>query len=194
MKRVIILCVAWFFLLHFSVQAQNSSATSFPDPEFLNNVYLLRGDSLVPLEIVNAEMKSKTKALGYGGSEGGYYIAGEGSSMRIHQNEVQQFVVKLAGGMMMGDPSQMIHLYRLEAKKGERAAIMSKSGGMFNRGKSGGGESEVQFNVQKKKNDVYLLIPATALKPGEYAFLNSMQMKGNGMHPLFTANAFEITQ
>ncbi|HEX4850604.1 MAG TPA: hypothetical protein VFV08_07355, partial [Puia sp.] len=41
------------------------------NPAFLNHIYFCQPDSLVELEQVDAHMMSRTKGLGYGGSEGG---------------------------------------------------------------------------------------------------------------------------
>ena len=173
-------------------QGKPGDASSVPDPAYINKVYFLQTDSLMPLEQVDAEMKQKSKALGFGGNQMGYFMDGARSNMVVGGSAQKIFVVKMAGGMMGGDPTMMIHLYRFESVKGGRQSLIMEQGGVFNRGKSKSNANEIALNVQKKKDDVFLLIPAENLKPGEYAFMNQMQMKSSGMRAVYVAQAFHI--
>jgi hypothetical protein len=169
-----------------------TKTTAVPQPQYLNNVYLLMQDSLVLVEKVQAEMKSKAKALGFGGSESGYFMDGNKSPFRIKITDGMQFMVKMNSSMM--DPTMMIKLYRFESGKSDREAVLGGGGGMFNKKKDVGSNVEVPCNIQKSGNDTFIITPGTKLAPGEYGFLNMMMMTANGSKPKYTVFAFGVDQ
>jgi hypothetical protein len=181
-------------LLGISYNAYEQSNTGTdpksPNPEFVNHVYYYASDSLLALEQNQAHQMSKTKAFGYGGSESGFSMSGEKSPIRLKAVDNMTFAVKMGGGMMM-DPSMSIKLYHFNAKKGNREAIVSSYAGPYSHKSSSDNPNEVSFNLKKSGNEVYLLIPASKLAPGEYGFLNMMSMSG-GMNPNFTVFAFGV--
>jgi hypothetical protein len=160
-------------------QSNNGSGTRIPGPQFLNHLYYLQGDSLIPLEQVESRMKSGSRAMGYGRTNAGYAIDGEKSGFRIPSAGNIRFVVKI--GMPIGDPSMMIRLYKLDVKKGIREAIINNQGG-----------TGLRYDVQKSGNDVYLIVPAAILNPGEYGFINMMLIRQAGMTMSYTVFAFGI--
>ena len=167
----------------------NNQVVKIPDPKFLNHIYYYANDSLTELEQTTARMVNKTKAFGYGGSETGYEMDGEKSTVRIGAGNNIRFTVKL--GMSMADPSMMIKLYKLRSAKNKREAILDSEGGRYSKSKSSD-NSEIPFNVQKSGNDTYLIIPATALNSGEYGFLNMMMASSNNRKMSFTVFSFGI--
>ena len=185
-----------FFLLAVaipgSLRAQKTTAASAGshDPAYLNQLYFWAADSLVALEKTPAEMKMKMKALGFGGGGSAYVMDGARSAIRIKAGNDLRFAVKLAG---MIDPSSMIRLYRLNPNKKAREATLSSSGGMFNKSASTTNNG-IDCNVQKSGADVYILIPASRLAPGEYGFMNSMQMSSSGSRVSYTFFTFGIDQ
>lgn len=174
-------------ILTYNANAQTNTKT--PDPQFLNHIYYFKADSLISLEQAEARLKSKTKAFGYGGSESAFIMDGEKSSLRIKSGDQIQFAVKV--GISMEDPSMMIHLYKFEPRKGNREAILSSDPGVYGK-KKNDDKNQVNFNVQKSGNDVYLIIPASSLSPGEYGFLNTMLFTRSGMKMDYTVFAFGI--
>jgi hypothetical protein len=184
-------CILFFWIYVSSVYSQSKTTTAtVPQPQYLNNIYLLSADSLVSLEKNQAEMKNKTKAFGFGGSETGYVMDGGKSPFRIRLGVELQFVVKMNSTMM--DPSMMIKLYRFESGKTEREAILGGGGGMFNKKKDPGVNVEVQCNMQKSGTDVFIITPATKVSSGEYGFLNMMLATSNGTRPRYTIFAFGV--
>jgi len=169
------------------VAGQSGNATKIPDPAFLNQVYCYRGDSLTALGRTDGRMENKMKGLGFGGSQMGYFLEGDRSVVRLRKTDTLRFVIKLAGSMM--DPSTMIQLYRFDAKKNTRVALVS-SHSRF------GGEEDiknvVRLDIQKGGSDVYILIPAEKLAPGEYGFMNKMAMNQSGTHVSFTFYDFGV--
>jgi hypothetical protein len=94
--------------------------------------------------------------------------------------------------MSMVDPSMMIRLYKFESGKGSRVAILNSQGGAYSKGKTPGSINEISFNVLKETED-FIMIPASRLVPGEYAFLNMMLMNGGGgRNKSYTVFAFGI--
>ncbi|HXB95063.1 MAG TPA: hypothetical protein VNU70_07885 [Puia sp.] len=184
-----------FFLLIGALcsaaQAQTTTvaATGAHDPAFLNQVYFWAPDSLVALEKTPGEMKAKMKALGFGGGGTGYELQGAHSVVRIKAGDNMRFAIKLSG---MIDPSTMIKLYQLDPQKKTRDAMLSSGGGMFN--KTTKSNNGIDFNVQKSGADVYILIPAARLAPGEYGFMNMMQISGSGAQMSYVFFAFGIDQ
>jgi hypothetical protein len=184
---ILLTCIIFFY--NGYAQPKTSSGLQ---PQFLNNIYLVKKDSLSLLERVQAEMKSKAKALGFGGSEGGYFIDGSKSPFRIKAADAMQFMVKLNASMM--DPTMMIKLYRFESGKSDRAAVLGGGGGMFNKKKDVGKNVEVACNIQKSGDEIFIISPATKLTAGEYGFLNMMMVTANGSKPLYTVFAFGIDE
>lgn len=170
------------FLLLLSIVAfarGRAQTTAEPNPQFMNTVYYWVADSLQALEKTNGELKNKFRIYGAGGAS--YVLDGPRSMMRIKAGANTRFAVKL-GGMM--DPSQMIKLYRFDSQKKSREAAVSQ-----------GNKNVIDCNVRKSGADVFVLIPAAPLQPGEYAFQNVMMMNGAGStHMSYTFFAFGIDQ
>lgn len=133
-------------------------AQTYPEPEFTNEVYLLKKDSvytLVRLEKNNAKMDTKTKMAGFGGSESGYYFDGDKSPVRLVNGDKLNFVFSngssaaangnnksdsmmkangidpgMLNGMMgnMNDPASAIALYKVDADKNGRKILLQKTG------------------------------------------------------------------
>jgi hypothetical protein len=193
MRKIFFLIFLLCPLIHnVYAQPKSSGSSAEPQPQFLNHIYFLQQDSLIALEQVSAEMKSKTKALGFGGNETGYEMNGEKSPVRIKNVAGMRFAVKLNTAMF--DPSTMIKLYKFDSQKSGREAIVGAQGGMFNKKKNSGGANEIACNVQKSGNDVYIIIPALKLEKGEYGFVNMMMVSTNGMRATYTVFAFGVDE
>jgi hypothetical protein len=190
MKPFCIILTLFVFSHQMKGQSNTTSSHKIPDPQYVNNVYYLQADSLITLEQTEARMKSKTKAFGYGGSEAGFVMDGEKSMVRIKAGDTIRFAIKLA--MSLGDPSMMIKLYKFNPKKGNREAIISSQGGIYNSGKNTADANEVKFNVQKPTPDTFIIIPSSGLAAGEYGFLNMMMVHGSGMKLSYTVFAFGV--
>ena len=172
MKAIAICLILFVFAYHAGAQTIHfASAGSMVQ----NHIYYVLPDSLTTLEQNKARMESKTKGMGFGGSEGGFVMDGEKSTVRIKPGDTLHFAVKMAMAMGMADPTIMIRLYKFEGKKGSRIAIISSQGGKYSKGKNSDNTNGIYFNVQKE-TDEFILIPANKLAPGEYGFLNMMMV------------------
>ncbi len=156
MKKIFLLfCGSMMAFLAWS-QADQSK---YPEPEFSNEVYMYRKDSinkLLRLEKGASKMDTKTKLGGMGGAENSYSIDGEISPVRVTSGKDLSFVFSTgaeqgkknspqmdsmmkANGMdpsMMGmmqdgmmDPSKMITLYQTDIDKSNRKVYLMKTGG-----------------------------------------------------------------
>jgi hypothetical protein len=70
-------------------------AQKYPEPEFSNEVYYLKKDSvnsIIRLEKGSSKMESKTKMGGFGGSESGYELADSKSAVRLKSGSNLSFV------------------------------------------------------------------------------------------------------
>ena len=161
----------------------NGQKDSIPEPEFMNQVYQYDkiNKKLVELEKVNAEMKSKIKLMGGGAVV--YSMEGSKSDTRINSEKINSenssFMITIAGGTMMSDPSMTLSLYRLDSKKGKREAPMSQYGGMGNRNQEKGG-SLIDIKFKKLKDGLYEIVISSRLEKGEYGFINMNGMNQTG--------------
>ena len=89
MKHLFIMTA--FLFAVFCVHAQK-----YPDPEFSNEIYYLKKDSihsLVRLEKSASKMENKSKAAGFGGFENGYAVDGAKSDVRLGNGANLSFVL-----------------------------------------------------------------------------------------------------
>ena len=152
MKRIVI-------VFGLALLALATAAQTYPEPEFSNEVYFLKKDSvysLMRLEKNSSKMETKTKLGGFGGSESGYTFDGQKSSVRFSGKTNFYFVISngasdksassaksdstmrangvdpsMMSGMMGGmtDPANSITLYKVESEKGVRKILFQKMGG-----------------------------------------------------------------
>jgi hypothetical protein len=128
-----------------------------------------------PLERTTAQMKTRSKALGYGGVNMVFEVPGEKSAVRI-KDSLPFFIVNTGGPTPDG-----FVLYKLVSKKKYRQAISanySPINGMK------GSEGVFSVNIRALKNGIFELTPATPLTKGEYFF--ALRSAGNA---LTTSNA-----
>jgi hypothetical protein len=190
MKPLAINLILILILLGITARMEGQTSHATTSPVFLNHIYYSLPDSTISLEQNLARMESKTKGMGYGGSEGGFYMDGAKSNMRIRAGDSIRFIVKM--NMAMMDPSMMMKLYKFDSKNGNREAIVSSQGGMFSGGKSKHTASEISFNIMKSGSEDYIMMPAARLLPGEYGFINMMMVSGGGRDASYTVFTFGV--
>ena len=157
MKKKLLFSIS-IALIVSSTNAQDDK-TKYPEPEFSNEVYLLKKENpftVVRLEKGSSKMDTKTKLGGMAGAESGYLLEGETSTVRLNSGNSLSFVYSTGAGgaekksspqmdsmmrangvdpaMMSGgygtmDPSSMITLYKVETDKGSRKILLMKSPG-----------------------------------------------------------------
>lgn len=196
MKKVLLS----LFIIALSVMAYGQN---YPEPEFSNEVSCLKKDSvntIIRLEKGSLKMDTKMKMGGFGGSESGYEMEGEKSTVRLNGGNNLSFVfsngssnrsssstsmrdsMMRANGMdpsmmeSMMDPSNMISLYKAETGKDKRKVLLQKSPGAFG-GKKSQSSDKFTFSVKKVREGYWELVIDKSLPKGEYVFT----MMGMGM-------------
>ena len=171
--------------------------TIYPEPEFSNEVSYLKKDSthtIIRLEKGSSKMDTKTKMGGLGGSESGYEMEGEKSTVRLNNGSNLSFVystgasrsssstamrdsmmrangVDLSMMQTMMDPSNMISLYKAETGKDKRKILMQKSPGASPFGsKKMQSSDKFTFSIKKIKEGYWELVIDKPLSKGEYVF------------------------
>jgi hypothetical protein len=133
--------------------------------ELVNHPYYLDAaqNQYKPTEKATATMKTKSKMLGYGGTEVFYLIDGEQSPVRLLSSNNVSFIISTGGA-----PLPELTLYKLLTKKNSRQATTQKINGLSSSPLSGG--ASLSFDVSRLNDGVYKLIPTKALEKGEYFF------------------------
>ena len=196
MKKYFFIAVAILFSAAY-LFAQPEK-TKYPEPEFSNEVSYLKKDSaysIIRLEKGSSKMDTKIKMGGFGGSESGYEIEGEKSTVRLNNGSSLSFVfstgasarssssTSMRDSMMrangidpsmmqsMTDPSNMITLYKAETGKDKRKILMQKSPGASPFGsKKVQSSDKFTFSVRKIREGYWELVIDKSLPKGEYAF------------------------
>lgn len=157
------------------VAASKAAAVKPPavDLEILNLVHIWnkKTNEAHPLEKTSARMRTRAKALGYGGANVVFEVDGEKSAVRIVSDSLPVFIVNTGG-----PPPDGFVLYKLTVKKKYRQAVsanLSTIGGMK------GSEGVVPVNIKSLNNGLFELSPATALQKGEYFF--ALKSSNNAM-------------
>lgn len=196
------------------------TAQKYPEPEFSNEVYLLKKDSIysvLRLEKNVSKMESKTKMGGLGGSETGYEMDGTKSTVRLTTGTNLSFVISsgatsskisssdsmmkangidpsMMSGMQTGmnDPASTITLYKTESEKGKRKILMQKNAGAVPfASKKIKSSSKYTFSVKKIREGYWELVIDKTLPKGEYAF-SKMDMTGMSMGMSYLLFAFGV--
>ena len=210
-----------FALFSTCVVCAQLDKAKYPEPEFSNEVYYLKKDSMltvIRLEKASSKMESKKKMGGYGGYENGYSMEGEKSAVRLSRGNNLSFIISNGNsgkkssaltdsmmiahginpasmpGMMSGmtDPSNSISLYKVETEKGKRKIVLQKTGSALPFGnKKSKSADTYSFSVKKIREGYAELVLDKSLPRGEYAF--SMMNMGMGtMDGAITLFAFAV--
>ncbi len=143
-------------------KVQKSTAQA-SELSMVNHPYFKGSDGkLQPLEKAVAGLKTKRKALGYGGVSLLYEIEGIKAIVRVSQNDSVSFLINTAGTAL-----PELVLYKLKVEKDKRTAVGTEYktfGGM----KSGG--NVTTFNTVSVGNGVFKISPSKKLEAGEYFF------------------------
>ncbi len=199
-----------FFLISSFLIAIITIAQTYPDPEFLNEVYNLKNDSaysLVRLEKANAKQLQQNRAVGINGTEQGYSVDGTKSDIRFQSGSGLVFIfsngasaakssnksdsLMRSNGIDPGsfanaisaytDPDKNITLYKLETSKGIRKIITMKVPGMNPFGSHKVTSSDkYTFSTKKPKEGYWVFQIDKTLPRGEYAFALSAMLGGMG--------------
>ncbi|MGF2411704.1 hypothetical protein [Ferruginibacter sp.] len=108
-------------------------AQKYPEPEFSNEVYYLKKDSIntvIRLEKGTAKMESKTKLGGFGGSESGYELSDSKSAVRLKSGSNLSFVFSNGAGASSGSTTSSKERDSMMQANGMDPSMMQGMGGM----------------------------------------------------------------
>lgn len=182
-------------------------AQAYPQPEFSNEVYLLKKgnpSTLVRLEKNYSKPETKTKLGGFGGVEYAYEIEGAKSTVRLNSDQNISFVFStgapsnsksdstlLANGIDPNalsatafDPARMITLYKTSIDKSIRKVYLAKSSGAFSMGNKNTSSYKYSFSIKKIREGYWELVPDKRMPAGEYSFV-VMEYSADGSYVLF---------
>jgi hypothetical protein len=174
------------------IQAQEIAAFGKPGNSAIMLYHPATGQQ-TDLENTTAIKKTKTKLGGFGGSEFIYVMEGEKSPVRM-QADSSIFVMEKGKGQFAMDPAIAITLYRLEAGKDKRVAVLNKYTPSYAGGGGKNANTKISISAKEWKEGLQQLLPENRLEPGEYAFV-TMMMQGNnyeGKHTKYIVFAFGI--
>lgn len=140
-------------------KSETASFTSLNQPYYFESA----SNSYKPLEKNIAEIKTKMKGLGYGGSETNYEINGEKSNISLSKNDKHHFVVNTGEGQTL-----ILALYKTSILKGKRLALFS-SAKVF--GKNNSSDFVVPFNTSVLQPGIVKIEFSQPLEVGEYVFI-----------------------
>lgn len=206
------------FLLQTAIIISMSlAAQDFPVPEFSNEIYFVKKDSVITLmrlEKGYSNQEMKIKMMGMAGMDQGYSTDGEKSTVRLASGNNLIFLFftgtpattstssetdsamkangvdlsSMSNTMSMMDPTQMISLYSMKSDKGKRK-ILTQSMGLM--GKSKATAKKYSLSIKKVKENYYEMKVDKPLTKGEYAFV-MVDMSGMSMGQSYTLFAFAI--
>lgn len=135
------------------------------DLSILNHPYYFDvvSNSYKPLEKNIAEIKTKMKGLGYGGSETNYEMNGEKSNIALAKSDNLHFLVNTGEGQTL-----VLALYKTNIQKGKRLALFS-SAKVF--GKNNSAESVIPFTTSLQQPGILKIEFNQSLAVGEYFFI-----------------------
>lgn len=144
--------------------------------QMINHLYYLnKSNKTEPLEKVVAGLKTKRKALGYGGVSLQYEIEGAKASIRVLKNDSVSFLMNTAAAAL-----PELVLYKLDVEKEKRTVVgvqYKTFGGMKS------GSNVITFNTIALGNGIFKISPSKKLEAGEYFF---------GGKPVQTATAIDV--
>lgn len=114
------------------------------------------------VELEKSQYNTMAKAKGLFKAEGGFFLNGSTSSVKIAKQEELKFIVKVTPGI---DPTSVFDLVRFEIRKDQRVFITTKA----KTTSTSTSFEKINYEVKKIKDGYYYLI-VKKLDKGEYFF------------------------
>ncbi len=157
MKKITILMV--LFLTILSLKAQNSL------PEFNDKPAYYDSKSKKLIELEKSQYNTMAKAKGLFKAEGGFFLNGSSSSVKIAQQSNLKFIVKVNEGT---DPTSVLDFVKFEVVKDKRVFITTKAKATS----TSTSFEKINYEIEKIKEGYYYLL-VKDLEKGEYFFGSS---------------------
>lgn len=149
------LTIALFLLSFLSLKAQNL-------PEFNDKPAYVDSKTNQLIELEKSQYNTMAKAKGLFSAEGGFFLNGTSSSVKIAKQTELKFVVKVIPGT---DPTSVFDLVQFEIRKNQRVFITTKAKATS----TSNSFEKINYEVKKIKEGYYYLIVKNIDK-GEYFF------------------------
>lgn len=134
-------------------------------PEFNDKPAYFDSKTKQLMELEKSQYNTMAKAKGLFSAEGGFFLKGVSSSVKIANQAELLFVVKVAPGT---DPTSVFDLVELEIRKDQRVFITTKAKATS----TSTSFEKISYAVKKIKEGYYYLIVKN-MKKGEYFFGSS---------------------
>ena len=134
-------------------------------PEFNDKPAYYNENESTLIELEKSQYNIMSKAKGVFKAEGGFFLNGATSPVKIGKKEVLKFIVKVLPGT---DPTSVLDLIQFEIRKDQRIFITVKAKALSNTNSF----EKINYTVEKIKDGYYYLI-AKELDTGEYFFGSS---------------------
>jgi len=183
--------ILFFIFLLMTCNQLLMAQTTYPDPEFSNEVYLLQkaedsSHQLIRLEKATSQSDNKLKLGGLAGVEVSYLVDGEASSARVTGETNLSFIFSKEGtdsltkgnvvatvlnaiGVGDGDPARFINLYKTIIENGKRKIVVQKRTGLFGSKKKAASE-KYGLSIKKIRDGYWEMTTSSVLPKGEYVF------------------------
>ena len=143
-----------------------AEAQEIPDIEFSHRLYYLKGSTWENFERTTGSVKTKVKALGYGGAESFVQLDGPAkSTLRFPAAAIPIIAIKIDDNT---DPSEIIICKRLEIRKESRIVPIARKTLVTKL--ENHKDDVVKVSIKKIKDKIYQVIFDEPLAPGEYSF------------------------
>src|SRR5689334_21708224 len=123
-----------------------------PEPDFTLRPYFFDGNALKDFERVDATLQTKSKALGYGGSDVFYVAQGAKSNVRVSSSSIPKIIVKTEDN---SDPAELMIFVVGEVKKELRKFKSSKMSGPYGGGMKSVSDNRIQVAFKKIRDKVF---------------------------------------
>ncbi len=145
-----------FILFFFNSHAQQEL------PEFIEKPTYFEPQSNKLIDLEKSQYNTLTKSKGLFGAEGGFFLNGVVSKVRLQKNSTLKFIVKVNPGV---DPTSILDLVQFDIQNGKRVFITTKSKGTS----TSTSFEKISYAVEKIKEGYYYLI-VNSIDTGEYFF------------------------
>lgn len=152
-----LITIFFIFLSFFNAKAQNTLLPEFNDkPVYFN----AKDKKLVELE--KSQYNTLAKAKGLFKAEGGFFLNGSSSSVKITKQGELKFIIKVTPGT---DPTSIVDFVKFEVRDSKRVFITTKAKATSTTTSF----EKIDYSTEKIKEGYYFLVVKN-LDKGEYFF------------------------
>jgi hypothetical protein len=161
-KSLLLFALAMISMISFA-----KDSLAYTEPEFIGEVYVMTGDSVMLLEknrtVIRTQASATMYIFGIGDVKSRIKIPNPCSQTRISAQGKVQLIVRANNNS--SDPMTVINMFRFDQGRTERAATLSKLGTFS--GSSTGTLKHIDYTA-KKYGEASYLVTINNLEDGEY--------------------------